>query len=68
MNDHKNLVFYFEPIIDMLLFWEDLHRVDFSVEGKEQILQLDSHTEAFESNTIYSFTPAAKPFSFLFDD
>ena len=52
----------------MLLFWVDLYRVDFSVEGKEQILQLDGRTEAFVGDTIYSFTPAAKPFSFLFDD
>lgn len=52
----------------MQLFWVDLHCVDFSVEGKEQILQLDGRTEVFVGNTIYRFKPAAKPFSFLFDD
>lgn len=68
MSDHKNLVFYFEPIMDMQLFWVDLRRVNFAAGAEEQVLQLDGRTESFVGDATDRFTPAAKPFSFLFEE
>lgn len=68
MGDQKNCVYYFEPIIDMQLFWVDLRRVDFSSGSGERVLQLDGRREAVVGDATERFKPAVKPFSFLFED
>ena len=67
MADHKNGVYYFEPIMDMQLFWVDLRATDFSEDSGERILQLDGRKEAFVGNVTDRFRAVTKPFTFLFE-
>lgn len=68
MCDHKNRIYYFEPIIDMQLLWIDLAHVDLSPGSGERILQLDGRTETFVGDVTALLAPAVKPFTFLLEE
>lgn len=68
MCDHKNGVYYFQPIMDMQLFWIDLRRIDFQAGSGERLLQLDGRREPFVGDATDRFKPSEKPFAFLLED
>ena len=68
MSDQKNKVYYFEPIMDMQLFWIDLGRVDFSQGSGERVLQLDGRKEPYVGDVTSRFTERSPAFEFLFED
>lgn len=68
VGDQKNLVYYFEPILDMQVFWVDLKRIDFAAGTPQRKLQMDGNPEVFVGDVTAQFRPVSKPFQFLLED
>ncbi len=67
VSDQKNKIYYFEPTLDMQVFWVDLTRVDFSQGTPERVLQMAGSGRTFVGDVTAQFRPAAKPFKFLLE-
>ena len=67
VSDQKQRVYYFEPILDMQVFWVDLKKVDFSAGQPERKLQMSGNNTVYVGDVTAQFKPVAKPFEFLLE-
>ena len=68
VSDQKNLVYYFEPILHMQVFWVDLKQIDFAAGTPERKLTMAGNPEVFVGDVTAQFNPVSKPFQFLLED
>lgn len=67
VSDQKNLVYYFEPILHMQVFWIDLKQIDFAAGAPQRKLQMSGNPQVFVGDVTAQFQPVAKPFEFLLE-
>ena len=63
--DQKDMVYYFEKTVPMVLFHVNLKDVDFSQGTGERILKMTDGTN-YQGNVTQMFKPTEHPFNFLF--
>ena len=66
--DQKNRIYYFEPVLDMQVFWVDLGQVDFAAGQPERKLQMDGNTTPYVGDATQEFRAVSTPFRFLLEE
>ena len=67
VSDQKELVYYFEPIMHMQVFWVDLKQIDFAAGTPQRKLQMSGNPQVFVGDVTAQFQTAPKPFEFLME-